>query len=209
MVKTEDVEDCGVEVVDVDGVFGGAEAEVVGGAVGQAALHRASRQPDGVAPRVVVAALALFAHRHAAELAAPDHQRVVPQAAALQVGEQRGDGAVGAAAHLGVITEDIVVSVPAVRVARVKLHEPDAPLQQSPREQTARAELGGLGIAQAVKLLSLRRLLRQIDRLGRGRLHAVGKLIRRDAGRELVGLTVLAPVFAIELLREVQHAPLL
>ena len=157
----------------------------------------------------MVAALALFAHRHAAELAAPDHQRVVPQAASLQIGEQRGDGAVGAAAHLGVIAQHVVVSVPAVRVARVKLHEPDAPLQQTPREQTARAELGRLRIVEAAKLLSLRRLLRQIDGLGRGRLHAVGKLIRRDAGRELIDLAVLVPVFAIELLREVQHAPLL
>ncbi len=45
VVEAEDVQDCGVEVMDVDGVFGGAEAEVVGGAVGQAALHRTASQP--------------------------------------------------------------------------------------------------------------------------------------------------------------------
>ena len=41
--EAQDGQDGGVEVVDVDGVLGGAEAEVVGGAVGQAALHRISQ----------------------------------------------------------------------------------------------------------------------------------------------------------------------
>ncbi len=46
VVEAEDVQDGGVEVVDVDGVLGGAEAEVVGAAVGQAAPHRAARQTE-------------------------------------------------------------------------------------------------------------------------------------------------------------------
>ena len=37
-------------------------------------------------------------HRRAAELAAPDHQRVVEQAALLEVLDQRGGGPVGGAA---------------------------------------------------------------------------------------------------------------
>ena len=49
--------------------------------------------------RVVVAAVVAAAldHRRAAELAAPDDQRVVEQAARLQVVEQGGDRLVGVA----------------------------------------------------------------------------------------------------------------
>ena len=67
------------------GVFGGAEADGVGGAVSDARFDAAAGEPDGVAPGIVVAAFALLAHGHAAEFAAPDHERVVPQAAALEV----------------------------------------------------------------------------------------------------------------------------
>ena len=61
-------------------------AELVGRAVAEAALHAGAGQPDGEALRVVVAAArALLERRHPAELGHPDDQRVVEQAALLQV----------------------------------------------------------------------------------------------------------------------------
>ena len=51
--------------------------------------HAAAGQPHREALDVVVAAVALR-HRRAAELAAPDDQRVVEHAALLQVRDQRG-----------------------------------------------------------------------------------------------------------------------
>ena len=64
-----------------------------------AALDAAAGQPHREAVGVVVAARALgvLGGRLAAELAAPDDQRLVQQAAALQVLEQAGDRLVGAA----------------------------------------------------------------------------------------------------------------
>ena len=68
-----------------DPVLDRVQADLVGRAVGHAALDAAAGHPDREAVGVVVAAVAALAHRRAAELAAPDHQRRVEQAAPLQV----------------------------------------------------------------------------------------------------------------------------
>src|SRR5207249_4570388 len=81
----------GVQVVNVDLVFGGEEAVVVGGAVREAAPDAAAGQPHRKALRIVVAAVAALGRRRAAELPAPPHQRVGEQAAGLQVAQQAGD----------------------------------------------------------------------------------------------------------------------
>ena len=100
VVDAQAVEDRGVEVVDVDGVLDDVVAEVVGLAVDDAGLDAAAGQPDGEAAAVVIAAVVVVAVRAlavdgAAELAAPDDQRVVEQAALLQVLDQGGGGLVG------------------------------------------------------------------------------------------------------------------
>ena len=72
-----------MQVGDVAAVLDAFEAELVGRADGLAALHAGAGQPHREAERVVVAARLAdaFAGRRAAELAAPDEQRLVPQAA--------------------------------------------------------------------------------------------------------------------------------
>ena len=60
----------------------------------------------------MVAALAALAIGRAAELAAPDHQRVLEHPALLQVLEQRGDRLIDVAAHLLVVGVHVVVGVP-------------------------------------------------------------------------------------------------
>ena len=60
----------------------------------------AAGEPHGEGVDVMVAAdgVAVFAHRRAAEFAAPDDERVVEQAALLQVEHERGAGLVDVAA---------------------------------------------------------------------------------------------------------------
>ena len=129
VVEAEQVQDRGVQVVDVDRVLDGLEAELVGRAVDVAALDAAAGQPHREAVVVVVAAVDLAGvgarvrqldRRRAAELAAPDHQRVVEQAALLQVGEQRGDGLVALAGQLAVVDLDVVVVVPRLALRRAR-----------------------------------------------------------------------------------------
>ena len=63
MVEAHQVQDRGVQVVDVDPVLDGLQAELVGRAVDHAALDAAAGQPHREAQAVVVAALRPFGGR--------------------------------------------------------------------------------------------------------------------------------------------------
>ena len=100
VVEAQEVQNRGVQVVDVDAVLDGLEAEVVGRAVDVAAAHAAAGQPHREAVVIVVAAVDLagvrallrqFDRRRAAELAAPDDERFVQQAALLEIDQQCAD----------------------------------------------------------------------------------------------------------------------
>ena len=117
-----------VQVLDVEPVLDRGAAQLVGLAHACAALDAAAGQPHGEAVSVVVAAgaLGILGSWLAAELAAPDDQRLVKQAAPLQVLDQAGDRLVDMAGVLGMIGDDVVVGVPVVvivRTARVDLIE--------------------------------------------------------------------------------------
>jgi hypothetical protein len=59
VIESEQVEDRGMEVVDVDFVFDGLEAEFIRGAMDRAAFDTTARQPHAEAVMVVVAAVDL------------------------------------------------------------------------------------------------------------------------------------------------------
>ena len=180
-----------VQVVDVDLVLDGLEAELVGRAVDVAALDAAAGQPHREAVVVVVAAVDLAGvragrrqldRRRAAELAAPDDQRVVEQPALLQVREQapRWPGRT-APARRRWLTLEVVVAVPRLTGAVPDLHEAHAALEQPPGDAAAAgpASPGPYSVADVL------RLARDVERVGRLRLHAVGQLERLDARFEL------------------------
>ena len=91
VVEAQEMQDRRLQVVDVDRVFDDVKPEVVGRAVDNARLDAAAGHPHREGLRMVVAAEAAledgmaFDHRRAAELAAPDHQRFVQQAALFEV----------------------------------------------------------------------------------------------------------------------------
>ena len=86
VVEAEQVEHCGVEVVERVDIFDGLESEFISGAMADAGLDTGSGQYDGETTGVVVAALGPFLeHRHAAEFSAPKDQSVLQQAALLEV----------------------------------------------------------------------------------------------------------------------------
>ena len=86
VVQPEEVQDRGLEVVDVDRGLDDVEAEIIGCAQGLTGFDSAASEPHRECLRVMVASHAPsevgvgFDHRRAAELAAPDDQRVVEQA---------------------------------------------------------------------------------------------------------------------------------
>ena len=126
--------------------------------------------------------------RRAAELAHPDDQRRIEQAAGSQVFHQGGPGRVEDVAQALDGVEVLLVRVPAdavvVHTAQGDLDERHAALDQPAGQQAALAEqVAAIGIAHAVRLLF------QVERLGRGRAHqphgpVVGRLMahRRQSG---------------------------
>ena len=93
VIETEQVEDGGLKVMDVDAVLDWVEPEFVGFAEGDAGADPAAGKPHGVSINVMVAAHIVaadvpdFAHRRATELAAPDDERVIEQAAPFQIAD--------------------------------------------------------------------------------------------------------------------------
>src|SRR5439155_13432779 len=92
VVDAQDRADGGHEVLDADGTIAHLGAVAVGRADGLAALDAAADQYTAPGLRPVVATASILADvdlRRAAELAHPDDQRRVEQAALLQISHQR------------------------------------------------------------------------------------------------------------------------
>lgn len=83
VIKSHEVQDRGVQVVDVDLVINAVVAEVVGDAVSHAAFHSAPGHPHGEAVMIVIPAITILRGWGAAELSAPNDQGVLKHAALL------------------------------------------------------------------------------------------------------------------------------
>ena len=148
VVEAEQVEDRGLEVVGRDDVLDGAVADLVGRAVGHAALDAAAGQPDREALAVVVAA------GLGVELALADGSRPIspPQWTIVVSSSPRCFRSFTSAAAgwsvrrqiAGRSCADGVVVVPRL-AAEEELHEPHAALDQPAGDQAARAVLAGRG----------------------------------------------------------------
>ena len=110
MVESHEVEDGCVHVVDVDAVLDGRQSKFVGGAVAESFLHTAAGHPGGVAVVVVVATLLTLRSGGAAKFTAPDDERLVEQAAAFEIFQERGDSLVAGLGKLCVTAGDVAVT---------------------------------------------------------------------------------------------------
>ena len=92
VVDAQQVQDGGVDVVDLGGVFAVERfvAPLVGEAVSRASFDAAAAEPVGEDEGVVVAAFGTLGRRHSAELGGPEDERVVEQAALFQIFDERG-----------------------------------------------------------------------------------------------------------------------
>src|SRR5688500_9963179 len=142
VIDPQQVQQRGVEVVDVDAALDDVVAEVIGGAVDEPRLDAAASHPDGEAARMVVTAvvgrgeLALRVAR-TPELPAPDDERVVEQTAPLEIAHERGAGLIRLAALAPDVPWQVVVLIPALMI---KLDELHAALRQPAREETVGGE---------------------------------------------------------------------
>ena len=82
MIKAEQMQNGGLEIVNIDSVFNRMIAQVVRRTVRDSSLTTAPGHPDGECMLIMVAAqplgaVALLIHWRAAKFAAPDDQRAV------------------------------------------------------------------------------------------------------------------------------------
>ena len=152
MVEAHQVQHRGVQVVNMHPVLDRVVAELVRCAVHRARFHPAARHEDREAVRVVVAPVGSFGKRRPAEFAAPDHQRLVEQAPALEIPDQAGDRLVDFPGADRMQPQDVAVMVPLLFRAGVRrLDDADAALAEPSREQALPAEIPGRFLVQAVE----------------------------------------------------------
>ena len=178
VIDPHQVQDRGVQVVNVQFAFGHVKRKIVRLAI-DAGLGSAARHPHAEATRVMVSTgfagtdLALD-HGTAAKLAAPDHQRVIQHAALLQIGHQRGARLIGGFAILFQFAVQIAVVIPA-RVEQLDVA--DASFGQSPGQQAICGKGSGLACVFAVEFVGVFGFAGQ-SRLTRERFAAFDKRVR-------------------------------
>ena len=207
VVDAEQVEHRRLEVVDVDRILDDVVREVVRLAVDDAALHTAAGHPDAVAAGMVVAAVVVGGEGslrvdRAAELAAPDDQGFVEQAALLQVLNQGPGRPVDVAGLRRQHGRQDAVDVPA---PVVDLDESDPAFDQASRHQCRVLELAGLPRFLAPAFPRALGLARQIGHLGDRGLHAEGHLVLLDPGQGL-RIADLRMAQLVQLAHPVEHA---
>ncbi len=142
VIEAHEMQNGGVEVVNVNGPIDGAEADVVAGAVNHARFYAGAGQPGTKSPGMMFAAFGLgrVVEGRAAKLGGPNNERIVQQAAFFEIFEQRGDGLIDVPGQ-GRMGQHVAVSVPVSGGTGVdQFHETHAALHQTPRGETLPAK---------------------------------------------------------------------
>ncbi len=183
MVDSQEVEEGGVEIADVDDVLHRVVAEFVGLTIAEAGFDAASGHPHGESFDVVVTTGSAFPLKHgrAAKFAAPDDEGVFEKAALFEVGEERPGRFVGVAcADFHVFIEAAVVVPSAV----VELDKAGAFFN----EATGEKAVGGIRAIAGSRAIHLQGFLGfagEIGEFGDGGLHTKGHFIGADPGGNL------------------------
>ena len=162
VIETEQVEQRGVKVVDVDFVFHGLVTELVGRSMMDSAFDAAAGHPDGESLGIVVATGAALRVGGAAKFSTPNDKRFIKQSTACEIGQQCGGRLIRGRSAGTVVRFNVGVSIPrhivhgtvTIRVFAGKdLHKTHATLNETARgEALAGKDFAGL-VVEAVELL--------------------------------------------------------
>lgn len=208
VIEAHEVEHGGVEVVDVDFVFNGGKAEVVGCSVHVTTFHAAPCHPGGEAVVVVIAAIdlagvgAFFGHFNdgrPAKFSAPEDEGFVEESALFEIGEEGGDGLITFPREVAMVLLKVVVIIPRLSGAMPDLHEADATLD----EATGDKHLAALQVV-AIHVADVLRLEGDVESVGRFELHTVGEFEALEASFELGIVVAGLGVFFVEVAEKVE-----
>ena len=190
VVDTKEVKDRSLEIVDVDFVFDGIEADVITRSVGDAGLHAAAGHPGSEAEGVVVAPVSALGEGGASEFPGPDDERFVKKAEFSQIGDKGGDRLIDGFAVFTVPIDEIVVLVPAIAIAAGagEFNEADAALHKASGEETLAAKSFGLieiGL-QTIHFFHGVGLAFEVEKLGDRGLHPEGGFVVENGRFDLL-----------------------
>ncbi len=175
VIEAELVHDGRMEIVHVDLVFDGEVAEFVGLAVSETRFEATTREEDGEAGGVVIAAGAVFLGiRRAAELAAPPDNGILQQTTGFEILEKAGDrfidadGVIFVLGQVGVLVPGGVVGI--IRI--IYLDIADAGLGETARLETLATVVVGGFLPDPVKCEGGRGLFGKIQGVRRMVLEA-------------------------------------
>jgi hypothetical protein len=97
------MQDGGVQVMNVQSILNGVQADFIRCPDGPAILHAASRHPHAEAIRVVVSTVPFFAPGRPSEFATPNDQRLLQRASAFEIRQQTRDWLVAGSAQSRVV----------------------------------------------------------------------------------------------------------
>ncbi len=194
VVQPQKVEDGGMEVVDVDGIFLGFEPKLVRGTVDRARLDAAASHPHRKAVVVVVASIDLALVGAGSrkldgwctpKFSAPDDERVLEHAALFEVGKEGCRPLIAIQRELAVVLFEIIVGIPRLARRMPDLDHAHPPLGEASGQQ-ALAAVGRV----AVHVADVLRLFFEVKRVGGLNLHPVRQFEGLNAGLDLrVALT--------------------
>ena len=206
VVDPHEVENRGVEVVDVDGVFGDVVGEVVGFAEFDAAFDAAASHPHGEATGVVVAAVVVFGEvalgvDGAAEFASPNDEGVFQETALFEVHDEGGAGAFAVVDLAFDEFGEVVVLVPA---AVEDLDDACAALDEAAGEDGALGEAALAVDVVAIHVEGGFGFFGEVSEFGHAGLHAEGHFVLGDAGLDF-GVADAGVVEVVEFAEGVEH----
>lgn len=208
VIKSEAVQHGGVQIMNTDRVFGGAEPEFVCRAVDGAAFDSTAGQPDAEAPVIMVAAGlwlsvgAEFDRWCPAKFAAPENEGVFKETALFEIGNECGDGLVDLGRERPVGGFDVGMIIPWLTGTMPQLNKPDAAFEQPAGDE-------GLSSVDAVSVefVNVSGLAADVKCLCGIFLHAKGEFERLDSCVE-AWIEPGVAMGCIELMEQVQLAAL-
>ena len=178
MIDSHQIENGGVQVVDVRSLLDSLVAEVVRGAVDHPLLDATTGQPYRETIRIMIAAIHHPAHGfvgrldggRTSEFSAADDQRILQHSALLQVFDHRREGLIGILSELA-IGQNVGMRIPRIALAVVNLRHAHTFFRESHRHQTSQS-----GTAWAIHIEHCFAFFCDIEDIRSRGLHAIGGL---------------------------------
>lgn len=150
VIESEQVENSGLQIVDMNGIVDHVEAEIVGLTVNVALFETSAGEPHGKGLRMMIASQASaeggvgFDHGSTAKLPSPEDESIVEQTSTFKILDEGSAALIGGLTVVAVIAEQIRVGVPAFVI---DVHEADAAFDQAACEETGPSKGRFVGIA--------------------------------------------------------------